>query len=235
MKIKNNFNKAAKIYNQNAILQKQVAHNLVDFCLPFIKDSSKIIDLGSGTGFLHDIISQKQQIPNFYSLDLALNMLKESKCSFKINSDINLLPLQKNSFDLTISSLALQWIDNFDSVFKQIHNILKPKGCFLFSIIGKNSLPNIQKLNIKNLNINNFPDQKLLEDHLRIFSSFNIVTKKITLKYNNYYDLLQSMKKIGAGSPLNNNSHINISDLRKLMAIKDIYEDWNIIYVIAKK
>ena len=74
--IKNNFNKAAKIYNQNAILQKQVASDLIDFCLPYLNNSSKIIDLGSGTGFLYDLISQKQQITNFFALDLANSIMR---------------------------------------------------------------------------------------------------------------------------------------------------------------
>lgn len=233
--IKDNFNKAAKIYNQNAILQKKVANELIDFCLPYIQSSSKIIDLGSGTGFLYDFISKKYQILDFYCLDLAINMLKESKSNFKINSDINHLPLQSNSFDLVISSLALQWVTDFKAVFGQIYDILLPKGLFCFSTIANNSLPNLCQLNIKNLNINQFISKESLEDCLKTFSSYKVIEKKITLKYNNYYDLLQSMKKIGAGFSLNSNLPIKIVDLRKLMDIKDISDDWNIIYIIAKK
>lgn len=235
MKIKDNFNKAARIYNQNAILQQKVASDLANLCLPFIINSSKIIDLGSGTGFLHDFISQKQQITDFFSLDLAPNMLKESRCQFKINADINHLPLQKNCFDLAISSLALQWVSDFKSVFKQIYNILKPNSHFCFSIIAKNSLKNIQSLGINNLNINQFPDQEFLENNLQIFPNIKIIEKKITLKYDNYYDLLQSMKKIGAGTAINDNYSLSIAELRKLMTIKDVFEDWEVIYVIARK
>lgn len=235
MKIKDNFNKAAKIYNQNAILQKKVASDLINLCSTFITNSSKIIDLGSGTGFLHDFISEKQRISNFFSLDLAINMLKESKCAFKINADLNHLPLQKKSFDLVISSLSLQWISDFKKVFRQIYDILKPNGCFCFSIIAKNSLKNIQSLGIKNLNINQFPDKEFIENNLQIFSNIKIIEKKITLKYDNYYDILQSIKKIGAGTAINYNYSLSIAELRKLMAIKDVFEDWEVIYVIARK
>lgn len=233
--IKNNFNKAAKIYNQNAILQKQVASDLIDFCLPYLNNSSKIIDLGSGTGFLYDLISQKQQITNFFALDLANSMLKESKSPFNINADINHLPLQKESFNLVISSLALQWLNDFEKIFKNIQNILSEKGLFCFSIITKNSLNNIKNLKINNLNINEFHDKKFLENHLKIFSSYKILEKRITLKYDNYYELLQSMKKIGAGYSIDRKSSLKISDLKKLMKIQDISEDWHIIYVIAER
>jgi malonyl-CoA O-methyltransferase len=233
--IKNNFNRAAKIYNQNAILQKKVAFDLSNFCLPYINISSKIIDLGSGTGFLYDFINKKQHICNFYCLDLAINMLKESKSNFKINCDINHLSLQKNSFNLVISSLALQWVADFKAVFGQIYDILQPEGLFCFAIIADKTLPNIRNLNINNLNINQFINKKYLEKYLEIFSSYKIIENKITLKYDNYYDLLQSMKKIGAGFSLNQNSYLKISDLKKLMKIKNISDDWNIIYVIAKK
>lgn len=235
MKIKDNFNKAAKIYNQNAILQKKVASDLIILCSPFITNSSKIIDLGSGTGFLHDFISEKQQISNFFALDLAINMLKESKCDFKINADLNHLPLQKNSFDLVISSLSLQWIVDFKKVFRQIYDILKPNGYFCFSIIAKNSLKNIQSLGIKNLNINQFPDKEFIKNNLQIFSNIKIIEKKITLKYDNYYNILQSMKKIGAGTAINDNYSLGIAELRELMAMKDVFEDWEVIYAIAEK
>ncbi|MFT4718229.1 MAG: malonyl-CoA O-methyltransferase [Rickettsiales bacterium] len=233
--LKHNFNKAAKIYNQNAILQQQVAKNLIDFCPPEAKNSQKIIDLGSGTGFLYDLISQNIKIPNFFSLDLAVSMLKQSNCNYNINGDINLLPLKNNLFDLVISSLALQWIDDYKRVFEQIHNILSKDGLFCFSIIAKNSLNNINNIGINNLNINQFPDQEILKNHLKIFSSYKVIEKKITIKYDNYYCLLQSIKKIGAGYSVNKNYNLKISDLKTLMNIKNISENWNIIYVIAKK
>jgi malonyl-CoA O-methyltransferase len=233
--LKHNFNRAAKIYNQNAILQQQVAKNLIDFCPPETKNYQKIIDLGSGTGFLYDLISQNIKIPNFFSLDLAVSMLKQSNCNCNINGDINLLPLKNNLFDLVISSLALQWVDDYKQVFEQIHNILIKDGLFCFSIIAKNSLNNIKNVGINNLNINPFPDQEILKNYLKIFSSYKLIEKKITIKYDNYYCLLQSIKKIGAGYSVNKNSNLKISDLRKLMNIKNISENWNIIYVIAKK
>jgi len=43
------------------------------------------------------------------------------------------------------------------------------------------------------------------------------------------------MKKIGAGYSIDRKSSLKISDLKKLMKIQDISEDWHIIYVIAER
>ena len=45
------FNRAANVYDKNAVMQHQIAEDLIDR-LRFIKiKPKKILDLGSGTGF----------------------------------------------------------------------------------------------------------------------------------------------------------------------------------------
>lgn len=42
--------------------------------------------------------------------------------------------LADNSFDLVISPLVMDYIKDWEAVFREFHRILKPAGCFVFSI-----------------------------------------------------------------------------------------------------
>jgi NADH dehydrogenase [ubiquinone] 1 alpha subcomplex assembly factor 5 len=53
-----------------------------------------------------------------------------------VENEESKLPFPDGTFDLVLSSFALHRMNNLPFVFKEIHRVLKPDGCFLFATIG---------------------------------------------------------------------------------------------------
>lgn len=204
-KIKNNFNRAAAKYDEYAVLQKLVASKLVDLSADHIKKSNKILDLGSGTGFITDLIKSTNNdiSQEIFELDIAYEMLNKRAGSLKINADIENLPLRENSFNLILSSLAFQWLNNLSLVITDCQRILKNNGLLIFSIIVDGSLAELKSSSATcgvDLSVNQFITKQNLENIIAgIYRNYQCFEEEIILEYKDLYDLLNSIKKIGAG------------------------------------
>lgn len=249
LKIKANFNKAHHSYNANAILQKIVAQNLVALAKKDVGLAKKIIDLGSGTGFIaQDILSSAKK--EIFQVDIAHKMLKNSIKSpgqiFNINADIEALPFNQPIFDLALSSLSFQWLNDLKKSLSEILLTIKKDGSFYFSLMGSQSLKELKQscinCNIK-LSINNFLDKEELANILSSLSlNYQIKSEIVILKYENLHSLLKSIKSIGAGYSDNKN-HLNRNDFNKIsnFYLKNFYLDnkvsatWEVFYITIYK
>lgn len=252
-KIKANFNKYSCNYNSFAILQKKVAQNLCEMAQLEIEKSHNIIDLGSGSGFIAAVILEKgdHKNKNIFQLDIAYDMLRNNQNKksniFNINGDIENLPFRKNSFDLAISSLAFQWLDDLSMTFKGIKEIANNKSSLIFSIFIDETLlelkESVTKLKI-DVSVNNFINLNNLEIVLKEnFDDYQIVLGDFIMEYKNIYELLNSMKKIGASYSTKTSADLILKkgDLKKL---NDFYlknytinnqlrASWKVAYVKA--
>lgn len=78
----------------------------------------------------------KIPIQNGFFIDISKSAIKNLK---KIGGnaqigDIIDLPFQNNFFDLVVAIEVLEHIENDQKAFKEIARVLKPGGCFLFSV-----------------------------------------------------------------------------------------------------
>lgn len=207
-KIKSSFNQANQSYNPNAFLQKMVAKNLVDLAKNDILNAKNIIDLGSGTGFVAEEILSKSPDKKIFQLDIAQKMLEENPFStHKITADIEALPLQENIFDLALSSLSFQWLNDLTKTIPQILKTIKKDGNLYFSLLGNESLKELKTVcqSCKTeLSINDFITQTQLQNILTNLNlNYQIKSATITLYYQDLYSLLKSIKSIGAGYSTN--------------------------------
>ena len=95
----------------------------------------KILDFGCGTGIYAKLLTKKgAKIKGF---DLSPEMIKIAK---KENPKLDLRIISGNKipfnekFDIVLAALVLDYIDNWDKIFRQINKILKKNGIFVFSI-----------------------------------------------------------------------------------------------------
>ena len=132
------FDRAASSYDAAAVLQKEVATRLIGR-LDFIKHQPRsILDLGSGTGYCASLLAKRFHKARIVSLDLAPSMLKLAKKRKGWFSsqrfacgDAEAMPFAEHSFDLVVSSLAIQWCQNLDAVFSEQQRVLRPDGLLL--------------------------------------------------------------------------------------------------------
>jgi len=101
-----------------------------------IQLTDTIIDVGSGTGDLIDLILHKEIINSIYSIDLNNEMLQCGKKRFNnknvyfVNADAENLPFKNDFFDKYIVSFCLRNISNIKKALYEAIRILKPGGTF---------------------------------------------------------------------------------------------------------
>mmetsp|Transcript_19160 Transcript_19160/g.53374 ORF Transcript_19160/g.53374 Transcript_19160/m.53374 type:complete len:438 (-) Transcript_19160:24-1337(-) len=65
--------------------------------------------------------------------------------AYKLHADEeDKLPFPDGTFDLVMSSQAIHWINDLPGLFREVHRVLKPDGCFVFSMIGGATLPELR-------------------------------------------------------------------------------------------
>ena len=192
--ISNNFSRAAASYESRARLQLTVAKELISQCKDF---TGLTLDLGSGPG----IIAKNSQL-NLVPLDLSFEMCKLAGTR-AVNADFENLPFKDASFDNVISSLSLQWAEDFEKTLKEIFRVLKPGGRFGFSTLSNNSLKDLRDA-FAYLD----GEEHIMEFHhlLKIyavlkrcgFEDLAVSMQKITYQYDDILAALKSIKSIGA-------------------------------------
>ncbi len=97
-----------------------------------------VLDLGCGTGG-HDRKLIDLGAKKVLGIDLSNNMINEArkntntdKIEYRVMSMNNIDTIDEK-FDLVISSLAIHYIEDYDSLCKKVYNLLNTGGRFIFS------------------------------------------------------------------------------------------------------
>ena len=144
----------------------------------------------------------------------------------------------ESSFDVIISSFSLQWIEDFDNLFNNLHKILKPRGILAISVPDNKSF---EELNDSPFLLNKMPATQELSNILikNQFTKKALINEKICEKFSNLIEALKSFKKIGVNYFSNNKK--NFKDLKKFY-LKNLQNNltykklsWSISYFIYCK
>lgn len=99
----------------------------------------RMLDLGCGYGW-HCIYAMEQGADSAVGIDISSRMLEvaRSKTSYPQVEykcvAMEDMEFSKESFDIVLSSLALHYIESFDTVAKKVCSFLKQGGNFVFSV-----------------------------------------------------------------------------------------------------
>lgn len=202
--IARSFGRAAHSYDQAAHFQRWVADRLL--AQRDLSGYQSILDLGCGTGYcMQHLPSDSSRI----GLDLSESMLTvartkviDANCLW-LSGDAELLPLQDESIDAVISSLAIQWCANTQGLFSDIYRVLKPGGVFLFSTLLDGTLSELKAAWAEAdhaQHVNRFSTRQEYEA-AAVFAGFSTITLlPVTevLRYRCVRELLSELKAIGA-------------------------------------
>ena len=124
-----------------------------------IQLTDTIIDVGSGTGDLIDLILNKKKINSIYSIDLNDEMLQYGKKRFKnknvhfVKANAENLPFKNNFFEYIVS-FCLRNVTDIKKALNEALRILKPGGtfyCLEFSSPKSSLINSIYKSYKKNI------------------------------------------------------------------------------------
>ena len=235
--IKRQFEASASNYDNAAILQREVCDRLISRLDYMQIAPQRILDLGSGTGYLTRALKNKYPKADIIGLDIAFNMAQTAKSKngwFKkihyTNADCQHLPFKSLCFDLILSANTLQWCENIEYALQECQRILKPSGLFLFSSFGPDTLKEL-KLSWAAADalphVNSFLDMHDYGDMLlhHQFDEPVMDVEYLTIEYEHPKQLLKDLKMLGA-----NNVHPErrktLTGKSKLLKVIETYEQF---------
>jgi SAM-dependent methyltransferase len=129
----------------------------------------------------------------------------------RIAADEEALPFANEAFDLVVSALSLQWVNDLPGAFAQIRRALKPDGLFLAALIGGETLGELREsLAIAEAEVTGgasprvspFIDVRTLGSLLQRANFALPVTdvERMTVRYRNARALMNDLRRMGAAN-----------------------------------
>lgn len=145
------FERAADGYDEYAVLQRQIAEEMLERLSSVTIKPERVIDVGCGTGFCTRRLHKTWPSAHITGLDLASSMVQQasgqkgwlSKQSY-CQADATVLPVRTASMDVVFSNLMLQWCDPV-AAFSEFRRVLKDDGLLMFSSFGPDTLKELRQ------------------------------------------------------------------------------------------
>lgn len=213
VRAREDFNGAARAYEDSAVLQRKVSDRLLERLELIAMKPGRVLDLGSGTGTSAGKLAQLYRRTRIIQADFAIKMLSMarrrtspifSRHSF-VCAEGERLPLADACIDLVFSSLMLQWCSEPAQVFQEACRILTPGGLFMFSSLGPDTLHELRdswRAVDNAIHVNAFIDMHDLGDVL-IHSGFEhpvMEMEYFVLTYADVFALMRDLKQLGANN-----------------------------------
>ena len=212
------FERAAGSYDQAAVLQREISNRMLSR-LEYIKYRPEVIlDAGSGTGYGSQQLAKRYPSSQLIAIDIAYAMLLQARPnsawwqrilplqqqhSHYVCADIEQFPIKNDSVGLIWSNLALQWCNDLNRTFAEMHRILRTDGLLMFSTFGPDTLKELRQSFAKTdsyRHVNRFVDMHDIGDLLvnNRFSTPVMDMEYITLTYDEVISVMRDLKAIGA-------------------------------------
>ncbi len=217
--VRRSFERAARTYDEAAVLQREVCARLVEHLEPMRLAPRRLVDLGCGTGHAFDALAKRFPAAELLGIDIAPAMLARardrspwwqrmlgSRRAALVCADAERLPLASASVDLVFSNLALQWCEA-SRVFAEASRALAPDGLFIFSTFGPDTLKELRGAFAEAdtaPHVNRFVDMHDLGDALARagFADPVMEMEAVTLEYDNVLAVARDLKSLGAVNSL---------------------------------
>lgn len=213
--VRRSFERAARTYDRNSVLQCEVGLRLLKHLDPIRIEPARVVDVGCGTGMFFEPLRERFPKAEMLGVDIARPMLeiaaKRTPALKKLLTrnyprlvcgDAERLPLATGSTPFVFSNLALQWT-RAEAVFAEAARVLSTGGLFLFSTFGPDTLKELRAAFAAadgHEHVNKFVDMHDLGDALVHAGLADPVMEMeiITLEYSSVEKVARDLKAIGA-------------------------------------
>jgi malonyl-CoA O-methyltransferase len=225
--IKIRFNKASTSYDKVATVQRSAAKFLVDkifSCQNFVPQT--FLDLGTGTGYIPELLIPRFCDSSFYLNDISDKMLELCKAKFSQSKRIYYLPgdmmkLNSNIYDCVTSNLALQWVNNLEEALKFLHS--KAYNILAFSTLLDGTFEEWKNIinQYQTIKILNYPKVAELISLCKTLKkdgqSFECYLMDVPLFFDNAKAFMNYLKLLGASASA---KALHLSNLKKLVKVE---------------
>lgn len=228
------FSRFAHQYDEHNEIQAKVAKKLLEL-LPK-KQYNSILDIGAGSGEVYkNIINQGIHCDRFTAFDSAENMLslhpKETKikkiCGNFNQEDFSGL-LEENTYDLILSSSALQWSQNLDFTLSRIASLSKTLYAAIFT---SDTFKTLHKT--ANIDSPIYSAEELEKVIRQYYPQAHFKLHSYTLSFDSTREMFQYIKKSGVSA---GEKKLSFKDTKRLMENYPLaYLEFEVLFVEAKK
>jgi malonyl-CoA O-methyltransferase len=210
------FSKAVATYDENALLQKELAGRLAEEISNSVdvQVTKRILEIGCGTGVYTKLLADRFPQAEILALDFSRQMIAAAKEKMSGTPRVRFLcedgeaflaeGSRGETFDLITSNATLQWFAGLETAFRNMKNVLRPGGLLVASVFGAGSLKELgcglTEIFGKEIGLaaQHFPDLAMLQQAAKLsFAAFDIERKIIGRCYPSSLELLRQLKKTG--------------------------------------
>jgi malonyl-ACP O-methyltransferase BioC len=202
--VERSFTRHCGSYCRNASVQRSVASRLARLTSN-LTPMNNILEVGCGTGFLTQFMTQIHQPANYYINDISSEMVNHTLLSLSGNCVANLKSLPGDAevipfpseLDGIVSSSVIQWFCNPGAFFQKAANSLHKGGVFAVSTFGEMNFSEINTLTGIGLP---YPSADRLKEMLEPYFEVGFFHEDmLTQWFDSPLDVLDHIRKTGVG------------------------------------
>lgn len=228
--ISDNFKLKEKGYTDNAEVQRDIATNLSRQIKSLNGTYNRILEIGSGSGFLTQKINEIFPKATIDTIDIAGSDLVLNGKFYKEDAEITLSRLRNNEYDLIVSSSSFQWFHSPKKVLEECHRILKDRGVLSFSFFTVGTYKELSDLTDISLVYHTGESLKVYAAKVG-FKLLKEEKRKDCLKFESPQKVLKHIRQTGVNSVRRKN--LSVGSTRRLIESMMSSEDdqFNLSYV----
>lgn len=198
-KIRKNFSRSFHSYDNSAIVQKLISQKLIEELKKFNDTYSDILELGSGSGYLSNLLIKTFNPKGLLLMDMSPTCPVKNACYICGDIETLINSIAPESFDLVVSGSTMQWFHSPTRIFSTIFSILKDEGIVGLTTFLPETYHELTELTGDSLLYFTEKDWILLAQR----AGFDILESAVenhVLKFNSVKEVFEHIKATGVNS-----------------------------------
>lgn len=149
------FNQLADIFDRQAVIQKRMAHRIIQTLDEQKVDAKEIVEVGCGTGYLTQLLCDRFPHARLTVVDFSENMVRWARRGLEgchgssirfVVADAETMEWEEGRYDLVASNATIHWFNQPSQTLSRLVRALTDGGFFVASTFGPDTWQELQEL-----------------------------------------------------------------------------------------
>lgn len=208
------FEKTLSSYEENAIVQKELADTILYLLKGTGKNFENILEIGGGSGMLTRKLKDNYPESSLRALDIVKGCQYPGVEIYEGDAESVMRNIPSNTFDLVISGSTFQWFHSPYRCLAEVYRVVKEKGVFAFSTYLTGTFKEISDLSGQGLLYLKAHEWESVIKKVG-FEIETIKLKPVTLYFEKISDVFSHLRSTGVNSLAGRNR--KVGEMKELM------------------